>query len=104
MSSSIVDTNNSNSIILSKVVIATYQELDIPDNIEQVILEPNVPEPEGFNYVLQNNKAQIFGFLSRYDSFADKNSLTKILKVFEIYPFVNYVYGDAIIVGEGFRQ
>lgn len=105
MPTRISNSNMSNAIVLPKIVIASYTSHNLSNhNITEIILDSDIPESIAFNKVLETNKAQIYGFLSRYDSFINDSAILKILDIFNQFDFVNFVYSDIISIGKNFEQ
>ena len=96
MSTRIVNPNNQNSSKLPEMIICTYKSLELPKGVVQMILPEDTDEPTGFNKIMRTQQANIYGFLSRTDSFVDNKGIDKILNTFRKYPLINFVYADLI--------
>lgn len=94
---SISVSNFANCDNISKIVLATYNKQNISENIEQVILSPDISECVGFNDVLNNYPNAFVGCLSRHDNLINDKAIISIAHTIKKYPYINYIYSDRYI-------
>lgn len=93
-----INTNNQTIPQFSDIVLCTYSEQPVPAYVNQIIIDESTYEPVAFNHIINENKnAQLFGFLSRNDSFVNEQSFQEIIKCFEEHLYINFVYADKLL-------